>query len=192
LANIKRWTREEEQFLRENYLNIPNQKLAEKFGVTVIAIQRKLSRLGCVRQKQKKWNGEEEEYLRRNFMKMTDDELAKQFDVTSISIRRKLHRLGLSRLQEKKRMRAKTKAKDGYARNVRERIRKAAGRNTRRERADIYKINQEYKKFQKIYHEIWKKEGVVKDIINNNDGRKMMLVDFEDIGVKKLVMGLNV
>lgn len=185
MANIKRWTVEEEQFLRKSFDSIPNTELAKRFGVTVIAIQRKLSRLGCVRQKQKKWNGEEEEFLRKNFMRMNDDELASHFDVTSISIRRKLHRLGLSRLQEKKKIMKKTQINK---RNIMSRINRK--KKTKKELVDIYRTNKEYEIFQKIYHEIWRKEGTVKEIINSGN-IKMMLVEFEDIGEKKLVMGLS-
>ncbi len=185
MANIKRWTKEEEKFLKENYLQIPNTELASKFGVTVIAIQRKLSRLGCVRQKQKKWKSDEEDFLRKNFMKMSDEDLAEHFDVTAISIRRKLHRLELSRLQEKKKMMRQ--------KNSRKNIMTRINRKRKKQKdtlADLYKINREYQVFQKIYHEIWKKEGVVKKIIDSG-AMKMMLVDFEDIGEKKLVMGLD-
>jgi Zn-dependent peptidase ImmA (M78 family) len=187
LANIKRWTKSEEDFLKKNYSKIPNTELADKFGVTVIAIQRKLSRLGCIRQKQKKWNAAEEDFLRKNFMKMSDEELARSFDVTAISIRRKLHRLNLSRLQEKKKMQDKT----SFRQKIINRISKK--RKIRKETyADLYKISKEYKLFDKIYHEIWKKEGVVKKIITNDSSAlKYMIVDFEDIGEKKLVMGLQ-
>ncbi|MCK9223883.1 MAG: hypothetical protein M0Q02_02255 [Candidatus Muirbacterium halophilum] len=184
MANIKRWTVEEEQFLRKSFEVIPNTELSKKFGVTVIAIQRKLSRLGCVRQKQKKWNNEEEEFLRKNFMKINDEELSVYFDVTSISIRRKLHRLGLSRLQEKKRLIKKANVK----KNIISRINRKKQKK-KKEYVDIYRTNKEYQIFQKIYHEIWRKEGTVKEIINSGS-MKMMLVDFEDIGEKKLVMGL--
>ncbi|MGM0607088.1 MAG: hypothetical protein ACQESP_01590 [Candidatus Muiribacteriota bacterium] len=186
MTNIKRWKKEEENFLRENYKNISNVDLAEKFGVTVIAIQRKLSRLGCIRQKQKKWTSVEEEFLRKNFMKMSDEEISRHFDVTPISIRRKLHRLGLSRLQEKKKNMRKTQLR-----------KKIMGRVTRKRKqkkenyADIYKITKEYKEFDKIYHEVWRKEGTVKRVLTDQ-GMKYIIVEFEELGEKKLVMGMEV
>ena len=118
-------------------------------------------------------------------MRMNDDELASHFDVTSISIRRKLHRLGLSRLQEKKKIMKKTQINK---RNIMSRINRK--KKTKKELVDIYRTNKEYEIFQKIYHEIWRKEGTVKEIINSGN-IKMMLVEFEDIGEKKLVMGLS-
>lgn len=41
----KKWTEEEEEFLRENYLKMTNAELAEKFGITKNAVQKKLARL---------------------------------------------------------------------------------------------------------------------------------------------------
>ena len=47
----KKWTEEEEEFLVSNYATIPNTALAEKFGITKNAVQKKLARMGLKRSK---------------------------------------------------------------------------------------------------------------------------------------------
>ncbi len=41
----KKWTEEEEEFLRGNYMTMSNAELAEKFGITKNAVQKKLARM---------------------------------------------------------------------------------------------------------------------------------------------------
>jgi len=45
----KKWTEEEEEFLRTNYIELSNTELAEKFGITKNAVQKKLARMGLKR-----------------------------------------------------------------------------------------------------------------------------------------------
>jgi len=41
----KKWEEEEEEFLRQNYMNMSNAELAEKFDITKNAVQKKLARM---------------------------------------------------------------------------------------------------------------------------------------------------
>ena len=45
----KKWTEEEEEFLRTNYLTISNADFAERYDITKNAIQKKLARMGLKR-----------------------------------------------------------------------------------------------------------------------------------------------
>ena len=45
----KKWTEEEEDFLRNNYIDLSNADLAEKFDITKNAVQKKLARMGLKR-----------------------------------------------------------------------------------------------------------------------------------------------
>ncbi|MGM0608515.1 MAG: hypothetical protein ACQESP_08855 [Candidatus Muiribacteriota bacterium] len=117
----KRWTKEEEDFLKANYNKMSNKQLAHKFGVTTISVQRKLSRLSLIRQVQKKWTSEEEKYLQKNFLYKNDAELAKKFKVTPIAVKRKLNRLGLKRSQRKKYIKKET-SKSGSKFHKKEKI----------------------------------------------------------------------
>jgi tetratricopeptide (TPR) repeat protein len=47
----KKWTEEEEEFLRANFMDKSNAELAEKFGITKNAVQKKLARMGLKRSK---------------------------------------------------------------------------------------------------------------------------------------------
>jgi len=47
----KKWTDEEEELLKSDYLEMSNAELAEKFDVTKNAVQKKLARLGLKRSK---------------------------------------------------------------------------------------------------------------------------------------------
>lgn len=45
----KKWTEEEEEFLKDNYMELSNADLAEKFDITKNAVQKKLARMGLKR-----------------------------------------------------------------------------------------------------------------------------------------------
>lgn len=49
--STKKWTEEEEEFLRSNYMDMSNTDLAEKFDITKNAVQKKLARMGLKRSK---------------------------------------------------------------------------------------------------------------------------------------------
>ncbi len=108
---VKRWSKEDEIFLMNSYSKLNNNELADHFGVSKIAIQRKLARLKLLRQYQKKWNEREEKFLFENYATMSDRELAKVFSVTQISIKRKLARLGCRRNLRQKRQNNEVKIK---------------------------------------------------------------------------------
>ena len=50
----KKWTEEEEEFLKNNYMDVSNAELAEKFEITKNAVQKKLARMGLKRTKVEK------------------------------------------------------------------------------------------------------------------------------------------
>lgn len=45
----KKWTEEEEEFLRTNYISLSNADLAERYDITKNAVQKKLARMGLKR-----------------------------------------------------------------------------------------------------------------------------------------------
>lgn len=57
----KKWTEEEEEFLKNNYTNLSNADLADKFNITKNAIQKKLSRMGLKRSENSEEIMEEDE-----------------------------------------------------------------------------------------------------------------------------------
>lgn len=50
----KKWTEEEEEFLVNNYMEMSNTELAEKFDITKNAVQKKLARMGLKRSRVEK------------------------------------------------------------------------------------------------------------------------------------------
>jgi len=178
--STKRWSKDEEKFLVENYQKLSNKDLAEKFDVSEIAIQRKLARLNCHRQKQKKWTKDDETFLKKNYMKYNDRELAERFCVSEVAVKRKLHRLNLSRVQ-KRREKSKGSTK----------VTVKTPRATR-QNMDIYKIDKkEYFVDQKIFHQIWKDEGTVKRLFRTREGNDAMDVNFKRLGEKTLIFGIS-
>jgi len=162
----KRWTKDDEAILKEKFKKMSNKELAALFGVSTIAIQRKLSRMGLIRQNQKKWTAEEEDYLRENFMKQKDREMALTFKVSEIAVRRKLNRLGLKR-NEKRVSQNKT-------------VQKKINRKE-------YNMSNNHKVGENIYHKIFDDEGKVIDKFKSDEGLDLIVVGFSKRGMTKLV-----
>ena len=75
----KKWTEEEEEFLRANYIESSNAELAEKFGITKNAVQKKLARMGLKRSETTKEPKPEE----ASSTKPPEEEKAKPVDASS-------------------------------------------------------------------------------------------------------------
>lgn len=162
----KRWTKDDEAILKEKFKKMSNKELASLFGVSTIAIQRKLSRMGLIRQNQKKWTHEEEDYLRKHFMKNKDREMALHFKVSEIAIRRKLNRLGLKRNEKRA---SQNKA-----------VHKKINRKE-------YNMVNEHKVGENIYHKIFDDEGKVVEKFRSDEGLDVIVVGFLKRGMTKLV-----
>lgn len=181
----KRWTAEEEAFLQKNFEKLSNKELADKFDVSEIAIQRKLARLNCHRQKQKKWTKDDETFLKKNYMKYSDKELANRFSVSEVAIKRKLHRLKLSRAKKRR------EKPDSVTRSKTTTRRKSESIRSNKANIEVYTINKNtYELNQKIFHQIWKDEGTVKELFNTSAGNLAMRVNFKRLGEKVLVYGM--
>jgi Zn-dependent peptidase ImmA (M78 family) len=186
----KRWSNEEEDFLKKNYNKMSNKELADKFGVTTISIQRKLSRLNLIRQVQKKWSETEEDFLRENYCDMSDSELAKKFDVTPIAIKRKLNRLGLRRGQRKK---VSGEEKKVVQENVVKKVEEKEVKEKKIPQGSLLKYNysKTYNIGDSLFHEIFKDKGKVIDKQESNEGFELIVVDFENSGIRVLVENIN-
>lgn len=92
----KRWTEEEEEYLRNNYENKTNKELAEKLNRTVGAVQKRAEKLKIAQKRKKQsWTKGEEEYLIKNYKYKTNKELARELERTATSVARKKHDLEL-------------------------------------------------------------------------------------------------
>ena len=72
-----------------------NAFLAEKLGVTELALAKKLSRLGLTRKSKKKWSKKKEEFLRANYKRLGAKELSDEFGMPPDYVRNKITELGL-------------------------------------------------------------------------------------------------
>ena len=195
-TDAKRWSKEDEEFLIANYQKMSNKELSDRFGVTTISVQRKLSRLGLIRQVQKKWEGDEEGFLRANYLDKSDKELAEIYGVTEISIKRKLNRLGLKRnLRKRKGEPAPPPAKKAKAAPPREPKPK---REAQAEPAPVvrgaereYSLRETYEIGETLYHSAYKEKGKVIEKHRTSGGTCTIVVLFPKAGRKLLVEGVG-
>ncbi|MFA7577775.1 MAG: hypothetical protein WC002_06860 [Candidatus Muiribacteriota bacterium] len=199
----KRWSKEEEDFLKKNFNKMSNKDLADKFNVTTISVQRKLSRLNLIRQVQKKWSDKEEKYLKENYNDKSDAELAKYFDVTPIAVKRKLNRLGLKRTNRKKtvtKQEAEPKPKKIEVKKVEpvevEKViikpepvvkKEQPEQPKKTSHVKLYDYTETYEIGDIIYHEIYKDKGKIVEKQTSHDGYELIVVEFIKEGPKVLV-----
>jgi HNH endonuclease len=116
---LKRWTKEEEQFIRDNLNDLDNYQLAEKLGVTCSQIKAKINNLKIKRDNPRfRWiardkrnlviQGWKIEYLREHINDLTMDELILKLDASESTIRAAMrkHGIALSPEEYKKRVQA--------------------------------------------------------------------------------------
>ncbi|HFI0463237.1 TPA: hypothetical protein ACGO1T_001810 [Streptococcus suis] len=77
----KKWSKEDEQFIKDNYKTMTVDEIAEHFNVSQKAARGKIERLGLDLQSLNRrlaavWNEEDVEYLKENWMYKQDVEIA--------------------------------------------------------------------------------------------------------------------
>ena len=77
-----------------------NREMADEFGKTICAIDKRLGILK-IRRKEK-WTPEREQFLKDNYETMSNAFLAKKLGVTKLALAKKLSRLGLIRKSKRK------------------------------------------------------------------------------------------
>ncbi len=70
-----------------------NAFLAKKLGVTQLAVAKRLSRMGIIREEKRRWSKRKEEFLRANYKRLSVDELAAECSMTPDYIRNKITEL---------------------------------------------------------------------------------------------------
>lgn len=90
-----RWTPEEEQFLRENYLNIGVSECAKILERTNKSVNSKALKMGLLIAKKSKWSTEEEEFLKENYPTKGSVFCGNFLNRTSVSVQSKAHLMGL-------------------------------------------------------------------------------------------------
>lgn len=88
-----RWTKDQIDFLKENYGIISDEEISQKLNKTISSIKHKVSREGI--ESPKTWTEEELQYLRDNYKTKTYKELAKELGRSKAAIDLKINRMGL-------------------------------------------------------------------------------------------------
>lgn len=85
MANGRRWTREEDEYLRTHYSNVEMDVMVKKLNRTAKAIRRRASQLKL--NPIKRWTPEEEEYLKTHYYHTDLEILAKKFNKTTSAVK---------------------------------------------------------------------------------------------------------
>ncbi len=88
------WKPEEEQFLRDNYMEMDDKELGKKVNRTKTSINARRFILKINRGR-RFWTSDEEQFLRNNYMNMIDKELGKILNRTKTATNSKLRKLKL-------------------------------------------------------------------------------------------------
>lgn len=117
--NIRKLTKEEEQFIYDNYRTMTVKELAKHFNLSNKCMRGKIERLKINlkelnRTKHYVWTPETEQFLRNNYLTMTYSEIAKKISngCTSSIVMRKINSLKLPK--KKAYLSRRIKYQDGY------------------------------------------------------------------------------
>jgi hypothetical protein len=75
------FTKEMQQFLKENYQELTNKELANALGLKLTRTRQELYKLGLKRMELEYWTNEQVQFLRDNYKNFGDTELAEIFEV---------------------------------------------------------------------------------------------------------------
>ena len=89
MKNTK-WTKEEEEYLRENYKKVSESELEERLNRNIKAICQKARRMGL--SASIKWTKEEDNYLKENWGKLKIDTLCKRLNRSKRAVQERAYR----------------------------------------------------------------------------------------------------
>lgn len=95
-GSINCWTKEEDQFLKENYLDLSDKELVEQLGRSLDGVRYRMSKLNLERPtKMKRWTPEEDEYALTNFGSIKLSSIARNLGRSQRAVEARLNRLGV-------------------------------------------------------------------------------------------------
>ena len=97
MIEIKGYTENEIEFIKENYAKMTNKNIAEELGKTQSSISYVARQLGLVKQPHKPWTKEEDDFLIEHYIDFTSEEIAKHLGRTVASINGRRDELHLVR-----------------------------------------------------------------------------------------------
>lgn len=89
---MERWTKEQEQYLKENYKTKKYCEISKEISKTENAIRAKCFDLGLV--KNNGWTDDEIEYIRANYQKLSVKKMAEELNRTPNAVKLKAERIG--------------------------------------------------------------------------------------------------
>ena len=92
------WSKDQDEFLRQNYLTMPIKEIAEHLGRTAGACSVRAGSLGI--RKNKYWTDEQDEFLRQNHRTMSFKQIAEQLGRTEAACGTRARLLGLRKEKE--------------------------------------------------------------------------------------------
>ena len=97
LKKGKQWSKEEMEWLRENYNTLSYDEMAQKLNTTFSTVRNMCKKLGLKKDPQSVWTKELEEYLRDHYEAMDTKVIADTVGVTPACVNAKARSLGLTK-----------------------------------------------------------------------------------------------
>lgn len=94
------WLKHEEDFLKNNYEDRSNGKIANSLSKSQSAVKRKAGKLNLTADNQESWSREEEQFLEENIADMNYREIGEELGRTNHSVSAKARRMDLSRSEK--------------------------------------------------------------------------------------------
>ena len=93
---MRKWTKEEDQFILDNYLEMPNEEIANYLGKTKSSVSHRACRLGIKSKSPESWSESDDIFLKENFGSKTAEYIAKELNRTKGSVSARIIKLRLS------------------------------------------------------------------------------------------------
>ena len=97
MINIRNYTQEEIEYIKENYDNMTAQELAAKLNKSIGSINNATRKIGLIKQPHKAWSFDEIDYLKNNYIEKTSEEIGKHLNRSVHSVNAERDKLGLVR-----------------------------------------------------------------------------------------------
>jgi predicted transcriptional regulator len=97
MIEIRNYTQEELEYIKENYNKMTVKEIAEKLNKSVGSISNATRKMGLIKQLHKPWTLYEIEYLKNNYIQKTSEEIGEYLNRSTQSVNAERDRLGLIR-----------------------------------------------------------------------------------------------
>jgi predicted transcriptional regulator len=99
---MRKYTEEEEFFLKENFLEKTNATLAKELDRSIDGIAQKLKEMGLIRREMNPYSEEEKVFIQENLGKLSINEIAKQLGRSQGGISKYISKFRISKIRKSK------------------------------------------------------------------------------------------